>query len=342
MMKVRKLLADRNRGMMIWWHEKGFTESAHDKLAKDIVVFDWHYGNQRAYPSLDKLMDLGFSQTWATPAITRYYRKHANDWYDTFGNIQGFMKAGLKRNIRGQCTCTWVHGIWGGRNLFELNYYGLLFSGECSWNPLSASEEDFRRKFAAHWFGLKRDDIDKQMLHAIHAPYGERKEQKFWRDCRALEPILGEPPKHTARMIKDNPGMVDEARELLAFCDRANSVLTDWSKSAKRNQRTIDFLRHDVHMHRAAAHRILFIDHVLRWKKKGWPPPDGLLRSLRELAGDYDRLEEMYKRSIKEAGGGECGKSTAEGGIRFRLYKGRKEIEKLIENLKKGKHDEDL
>ncbi|NOZ22924.1 MAG: family 20 glycosylhydrolase [Planctomycetes bacterium] len=343
MMKLHKLLADRNRGMMIWWHEKGFTESAHDKLAKDIVVFDWHYGNQRDYPSLDKLIKLGFSQTWATPAITRYYRKHADDWYDTFGNIQGFMKAGLKRNVPGECTCTWVHGIWGGRNLFELNYYGLLFSGECAWNPLASSEEDFQRKFAVHWFGLSGKELEQEVHEAIHAPYGEKKEQKFWRDCRALEPILGEPPKSTVKMIEDKPELVAEARELLVFCDRADAILNRWTTAAKRNKRTIDFLKHDVHMHRAAANRILCIAKVLEWHRRAkGTPPDDVIKPLQNLLKEYDQIGKMFKRSIKEAGGGECEKSTAEGGIRFRLYKGRKGIEKLINHLKKGAYDEDL
>ena len=51
-------LAKRNRRMMIWRHERGFTEEAADKLAKDIVIFDWHYGNQRSYPTLNHLQEL--------------------------------------------------------------------------------------------------------------------------------------------------------------------------------------------------------------------------------------------------------------------------------------------
>jgi len=342
MMKLRELLAKRNRGMMIWWHERGFTESAADRLAKDIVVFDWHYGNARAYPSLDKLMGLGFTQTWATPAITRYYRKHADDWNETFGNIRGFLRAAAKRNVPGECTCTWVHGIWGGRNLFELNYYGLLFSAECAWNPAAASEEDFRRKFAARWFGLESEGIEEQVLHAIHAPYGDRKEQKFWRDCRVLEPILGGPPSDTAKLIAESPGITDEAKELIAFCDRADEILDDWKAKAKRNVVTIDFLKHDVHMHRAAARRILCIADVQRWWAKAAKSegkveaPRKLLDAARRLLDDYAQMERMFERSVKEAGGGLCdGRSMAAGGIRFRMRQGREGIEKLIENLER-------
>lgn len=355
LMKLRELLAKRKRGTMIWWHEQGFTESAANRLAKDIVIFDWHYGNQREYPSLDRLMKLGFAQTWATPAVTRYYNSHANDWYDTFGNIQGFMRAGLKRNVPGQCTCTWVHGIWGGRNLFELNLYGLLFSAECSWNPLSASDADFRRKFAEHWLGLGGESIEEEVLHAVHAPFGEPKEQKFWRDCRALEPILGGPPKATAKLIQESPGVVDEARELIRFCDRADAVLDRWLSGAQRNKATVEFLKHDVRIHRAAARRILCIQDVMRWRDSAAAAAPGnrpavseeLIRSLGDLVADYKQIEEMFKRSVKEAGGGECvGKldwmSVARGGIWFRAVEGREGIEKLIESLRRGDYEQAL
>ncbi|MBM4048264.1 MAG: hypothetical protein FJ279_24435, partial [Planctomycetes bacterium] len=361
-MKLHKMLADRQRGMMIWWHEQGFTESAADKskrldaktrieLAKDIVIFDWHYGNQRDYPSLDRLLKLGFSETWATPAITRYYSGN-DDWLDTFGNIQGFMKAALRRKVPGQCTCTWVHGIWGGRNLFELNLYGLLFSAECSWNALASSDADFRRKFAAHWFGLEGENLDQEALQAIHAPFGERKEQKFWRDSRALEPILGEPPKDTAKRLKENPALVDDAKSLLTFCDRADAVLDKWAKQAKRNKATLAFLKHDVHIHQAAARRILCLDAVLRWQEKAKSQPLGaapkdVIEPLVALVKDYDQIEAMFLRSVKEAGGGDCvdkhsWSNTAKGDIWFRARAGREGVEKLIEALKQGATTEGL
>ncbi|MBM3500855.1 MAG: hypothetical protein FJX74_19525, partial [Armatimonadetes bacterium] len=93
MMKLREMLAQRGRKMMIWWHEQGYTEQAADRLAKDLAVFDWHYGNQPSYPSLERLQNAGFAETWATPAITRYY-DGSNDWDNTFGNVSGFLRAG--------------------------------------------------------------------------------------------------------------------------------------------------------------------------------------------------------------------------------------------------------
>ncbi len=333
--KLQRMLARRHRRMMIWWHERGYTESAADRIDKAITVFDWHYGNQRDYPSLDRLMKLGFTNTWATPAVTRYYNRGGDDWHATFGNIRGFLRAGVRRGVPGECTCTWVHGLWGGRNLFELNLYGLLFSADCAWNPMMASESDFQRKFPQHWFGLRGKDLEDETRRAVHEPYGVPAEQKFWRDNRILEPILGEPPVATLSRLQKHPELPVQAQELLRFCARADRQLADWKARAVRNRRTLDFLMHDVHIHRAAARRLLVIADFRAWcEKRGGPPPKPLLDGLRKLDNDYREIERMFQRSILEAGGGSPGwGSMASGIIRFRVSPGREGIEKLLRRL---------
>ena len=342
MMRLRQMLAKRNRRMMIWWHERGFTEAAADRLAKDIVVFDWHYGNQRSYPSLERLQKLGFRNVWATPAVTRYYRKHANDFGDTFGNIRGFLAAGVERGVPGECTCTWVHGIWGGRNLFELNYYALVYSAQCAWKPTNADEDDFRRRFARHWFGLTGEGLAEEVIHAWHAPFGERKEQGFWRDCRDAEPRLAAAPGATIADLGKSPKLADETATLLEFCRRARRVLERWKTAATRNRATIDFLIHDVHIYETLARRIRTLDILRRrYPQAQAAQPDRrtailrpTIRDLQSLVADYREIERMFERSIKEAGGARCGSGSFSGGeIRFRSQQGRDGIEKLLKRL---------
>jgi len=336
LMKLHGLLAERRRGMMIWRHEGGFTESAADRLAKDITVFDWHYGNQRTYPTLERLRKLGFVNTWAVPAITRYYNTRGNDWRTTFGNVRGFLRAGVERKIPGECTCTWVHGLWGGRNLFELNYYGLLYSADCAWNPLAASPEDFQRKFPKHWFGITGGRTGTETITAIHEPYGNPAEQKFWNNNRALEPILGRSPETTFAMLRKTPDLPAQAKNLLAFCTRADKQLDAWRTRALRNRVTIDFLKHDTTIHRAAAMRILVFAELYRWCTSGaGPPPKPVLRGLERLLAQYDDLERMFQRSILEAGGGAPGwGSLVTGIIRFRVREGRDGVQRLLQRLK--------
>jgi hypothetical protein len=391
MMKLREMLKARHRGMMIWWHEEGYTDQAADKLAKDIAVFDWHYGNQASYPTLAKLQGEGFKQTWATPAVTRYYDA-GNDWDNTFGNISGFMRAGAEANVPGECTCTWVHGVWGGRNLFELNLYGVVYSGACAWNPYASDYAGFRADFGREWFGVRTagvgeirssgvqetataaypaalaggapplqggerangtttaaDPIGQLVCDAIHAPYGAAREQSFWGRNAAAEEMLAAPLASTAEEIKKSPEIVDQAHQLLALCQRAQDALAALRKSATRNQVSLDFYGHDVHIHETLARRIITVKGLMdAWEQakalKGKQREDLLtaqIGKLRSLVEDYRQIEAMFDRSVKEAGGGKCGSGgwypfVASGGIIFRAADGRAAAEKEIEYINRS------
>ncbi len=311
------------------------------------MVFDWHYGNQASYPTLEKLQTEGFSQTWATPAVTRYYDGR-NDWDNTFGNIRGFLRAGARRQVPGECTCTWVHGIWGGRNLFELNLYGVVFSADCAWNPLAAADAAYRWKFGRHWFGLRGADVEQQVEQAIHRPFGTAREQKFWANNRVLEEMLAAPLAKTAEEIGKRPQIVEEAKELERLCTRATAILARWQAAATRNKTSAEFYAHDVHIHATLARRILIVNDLVaayeRAKGLGTPErPQELqpeLERLEALAADYTQIEAMFARSVREAGGGPCGWGgwcpfVAGGGILFRAPQGRAEIEKQIAHLTK-------
>ena len=280
MMKLHELLRQRQRGMMIWWNEQGFTTEAAPALAKDIAVFDWHYGPQADYPSLDALVKVGLSNVWATPAVTRYY-DGSNDWIGTFGNIGGFARAAARRNVPGICTCTWVHGMWGGRNLFELNLYGLVYSAESAWNPERAIEvPEFGRRFAVQWLGYLGPDGGAQVVQGIHTPYGERNEQRFWRDNRSLEVYVSSPLLAVADLSADSATLAADANALLGRCDRADAALVALLAGATRNQLTVSYFQHDVRIHRLAAKRILAALELARWCGAAQPPKPVVEREL--------------------------------------------------------------
>jgi hypothetical protein len=354
MMRVREMLRQRDRGMMIWWHEQGFTEAAADRLSKDIVIFDWHYGNQASYPSLERLQRKGFNRTWATPAVTRYY-SGSDDFDETFGNIQGFLRAGAKAGVPGECTCTWTHGIWGGRNLFELNFYALLWSAQCAWNPAMSDAETFRWQFARRWFGLEGARRGEEVLQAIHAPFGAHGKQGYWGNCRELEPIIAEKTVATAKRLKEKPELVGQSQELLEHCAQARSILTQWQKEARRNRVTVDYLLHDVHIHEIAARKLLAVDLLLKdWEKartvsRGQRQAvlSSVLEECERLVKDLDEIEGMYRRSVVEAGGGECGWGgwatfVAKGGIQFRARDGRANLQETIAKLQNASDAEAL
>lgn len=353
MMKLHEMLAKRRRQMMIWWHEQGYTDEAAGKLAKDIVIFDWHYGNQSSYPTLQKLQEEGFRETWATPAITRYYDP-GNDWDNTFGNVSGFMLAAADRDIPGECTCTWVQGIWGGRNLFELNLYGLAFSGQCAWNPLACDYADFRWRFARQWLGITPavapEALEEEVRYALHTPYGTRKEQRFWANNRlAEEEIIAPSCAKVAETIAAHPEWVAEAPQLLAFCDRASVNLQKLAAQATRNQVSLKFFAHDLLVMRTAARRLLVTKQLTQSYAEAQPLPavqaqvklQPVIETLKQLVADYRQIEQGFADSILEAGGGPCGTGgwvpyINGGGIIFRAPQGRAELEKEIAYLQQA------
>jgi len=347
-MRLRQMLKDRGRDTMIWWHEEGYTDLAADKLDKDIAIFDWHYGNQPSYPTLGKLQGEGFSQTWATPAVTRYY-SNPNDWDNTFGNISGFLREAAEQKVPGECTCTWVHGIWGGRNLFELNLYGLVYSAQCAWNSLCDDPADFRWRFGRQWFGLEDATLEQDVMDAIHAPYGAAKEQGFWADNRAADAMAAETLSTTAASVARYPELADQAESLLGLCERADAILTGWRQTARRNAVTAEYYAFDVFIHATTARRILAVDALSRdWERLRALPRDERTAALKPhvdaleaLRRDYEHIVEMYDRSVLEAGGGKCGSGgwwpfVAQGGVQFAAPKAIEGIGRELDYLKQA------
>jgi hypothetical protein len=136
---------------------------------------------------------------------------------------------------------------------------------------------------------------------------------------------------------------VPDATRLLAVCAKARHTLERWKTQATRNRVTIDFLAHDVHIYETLARRILVLDQLGR----GWSDLrrasqarradvlQGIVVRLEDLIRDYHQMEQMFDRSIKEAGGARCGKGSFAGGeIRFRSQEGRQATEKLVERLR--------
>jgi len=117
---------------------------------------------------------------------------------------------------------------------------------------------------------------------------------------------------------------------LLDLCVKARAVLDAWRKKAARNQVTLDFLEHDVHVHEAVARRILLAQVVAA----GDVPEQLRLADL--LLADYDRIIAMFQRSIREAGGGDCSWiGLGKGHVRFRAREGRAYVQKFRDGVAK-------
>jgi len=191
--------------------------------------------------------------------------------------------------------------------------------------------------------------LDEEMLQAYHAPYGEGKEQKFWRDNRFMEETLAPPLRRTCELLTKKPELAQEARELVAFCSRQAEHLVRWRGQVTRNATTVKYLGLDMLIHETTARRILVVAELAKLQAERAadaatelkPRLEVVLKELRGLAEDYRAIERGFDASIREAGGGRCGTGgwypyIASGGVIFRAPQGRAEVEKQITYLEEA------
>ncbi len=119
----------KNRGVrtLIWgdiFFKPTFQELV-SNLPKDILICDWHYGDQIEYPSVDMFQNSGLEVLGCT-------------WYSP-RNIAGFSQYGARRKILGMMYTTWA-GFDRFDNLVEREgkqVMGYITQADYAWNPIN-------------------------------------------------------------------------------------------------------------------------------------------------------------------------------------------------------------
>ena len=254
---LQRLLGQRNRKLAFWGDEVLNHPKVADMLTRDCVVFDWHYGNQRAYPSIKSFQDRGFSEIYVCPAVHGYF-----DVYPTyrmaFGNISGFIRAGVAHGVDGVCCTTW--GMNRGGNA-ENYLYGLAYAAECAWSAQEIEREFFDDRFAAVWLGVAptaeglHDDIDRAFWFSWRgeerAPFWQqlfRVSRLFFGPYRELLDKLDAEAQHEFRR---------QAEVLDGLCSEALDTVGRLRQAATRNLATLSSLAHAIRVHQYVARKIL-------------------------------------------------------------------------------------
>ena len=120
-----------------------------DKIPKDVVVVDWHYGAADPYPSPAVFEKKGLPFV-VSPAIWNFTGPFPN-YTNAFINIRNFVRDGYLHGSRGVLTSNW--NDYGGEELRELNYFGYAWTAECAWHPLDAERESFSDAFFRDFYG---------------------------------------------------------------------------------------------------------------------------------------------------------------------------------------------
>jgi hypothetical protein len=119
------------------------------KLPKDVVIGTWTYDDRDSYAGfIDPITKAGF-QFLVTPGVLNS-GKLFPVYKQTFGNIQGFAKAGKNAGALGLLNTVWDDG---GRAFFSNDWFGVAYGADRSWNPLSADSTSFDYRFCAGVYG---------------------------------------------------------------------------------------------------------------------------------------------------------------------------------------------
>jgi hypothetical protein len=143
-----------------------------DKIPKDVIIVDWHYGASFDYPSAAVFHSAGFPFI-ASPAVWNFTGPFPN-FINSFVNIQNFNRDGYENGSLGLLTSTWNDN--GGEELRELNYYGYAWTAECAWQPLRANAAEFNAAFLKDFFGTN----DYEKLQSIYSILSDPANQYSW------------------------------------------------------------------------------------------------------------------------------------------------------------------
>ncbi len=149
-----------------------------DKIPKDVVIIDWHYGAQDSFSSPAAFKNAGFPFV-VSPAVWNFTGPFPN-YVNTMINVQNLNRDGFRNGSLGLLTSNW--NDYGGEALREFNYYGYAWTAECAWRPLEADIEHFDNTFFRQFFGNEEAGLLGQTAYALLSnPLNQINWNELWR-----------------------------------------------------------------------------------------------------------------------------------------------------------------
>lgn len=196
-----------------------------DKIPKDIIIVDWHYGASFSYRSPAIFKQAGFHFI-VSPAVYNFVGPFPA-YVNTFVNIQRLNLNGYRNGSLGLLTSNW--NDHGGEDLRVHNYYGYAWTAECAWQPERADVAQFNKAFFKDFFGTS-DEKMQTIFTILSEPLNQYNWFEVWR-----HPIL--PPA-----MSDENGRIPIILKVQSIQSSIPFVL-NLIKSARKNvSRSADYL----------------------------------------------------------------------------------------------------
>jgi len=221
-----------------------------DKIPKDIIIVDWHYGVSDKYGSPEIFKEAGFPYV-VSPAVWNFTGPFPN-YINTFVNIQNLNRDGYLNGSLGLLTSNW--NDHGGEALRELNYYGYAWTAECAWQPLKADQTLFNERFFMGFFGGAAGRTGQLIYTLLSSPLNQMNWHELWR-----HPLL---PLRESSL--NDLWRVQSIRSTMPL---AQSLLSNLKVDASRNQDQVPYLEFITRLNQWFARKLAageFLKQVLR------------------------------------------------------------------------------
>ncbi len=192
-----------------------------EKIPKEVVIVDWHYGAAEDYTSPETFKAAGFPFV-VSPAVSNYIGPFPN-YLNTFANIQNLTRDGYRNGALGVLTSSW--NDHGGEAFRELNTLGYAWTSECAWQPERAGIDGFMLRFFGDYLGN-----DEAALYAssVYTILSEPANQTGWFDLWRHPMLPPRPnPLNLQWRIQSIENSMAIAESLVTFGRRASERNTD-------------------------------------------------------------------------------------------------------------------
>jgi len=158
--RIHEMLARRGKRMMMWADIALSHPGILDRIPRDTIMLSWGYHAADTFePAITPIADRGFT-FMVCPGVNCWSRMFP-DIDTSLVNIAHYARDGSKHGTLGLINTCWDDD---GENLFSVNWYSLVFGGDCAWNPGQASAERFAGRYSQCFYGTADDSAARANL----------------------------------------------------------------------------------------------------------------------------------------------------------------------------------
>ena len=143
MTKVADMLRPLNRTLMFWGDIALNHPEFIPNLPKDMIAMTWVYEPYEEFSKYIVPFQKAGLQFFVCPGVNNWSRIFPN-YTNALGNINNFVRDGKKAGALGMFNTEWADD---GEALFNMTWYGIVFSGAAAWQQGTVDVAEFDRSF---------------------------------------------------------------------------------------------------------------------------------------------------------------------------------------------------